>query len=78
MNRLTRDGLPNPSRETKFLCVNGDREKLFSPVQLTTSGIGNLTYPVDPYSCYLCDHYHIISHQASYKLTRQETRFSFG
>ena len=27
------------------------------PVQLTTSKIGNLQpYPVDPYSCYMCDH----------------------
>ena len=25
------------------------------PVQLTTSRIDNLTYPVDPYSCYVFD-----------------------
>ena len=36
-------GLPNPSRETKCLGANGDREILFFPVQLTTSRIGNLT-----------------------------------
>ena len=35
--------LPNPSRETKSLSANGDREKLIFPVQLTTSRIGNLT-----------------------------------
>ena len=26
MRRLARDGLPNPSRETKFSGANGDRE----------------------------------------------------
>ena len=36
-------GLPNPYCETKFLGANGDREIFIFPVQLTTSGIGNLT-----------------------------------
>ena len=36
-------GLPNPSRETKFLGANGDREIFIFRVQLTTSRIGNLT-----------------------------------
>ena len=36
-------GLPNPSRETKSLGANGDREILIFPVQLTTSRTGNLT-----------------------------------
>ena len=36
-------GLPNPSRETKFSGANGDREKIFFSVQLTTNKIGNLT-----------------------------------
>ena len=54
MSRLTRDGLPNPSRETKFSGAKGDRETFIISVQLTTSRIGNLT-PVDPYSCYTCD-----------------------
>ena len=36
-------GLPNPPRETKFSGVNGDREILFFPVQLTTSRMGNFT-----------------------------------
>ena len=36
-------GLPNLSRETKFSGANADRETLFSPVQLTTCRIGNLT-----------------------------------
>ena len=35
--------LPNSSRETKFSGENRDRETLFSPAQLTTSRIGNLT-----------------------------------
>ena len=36
-------GLLNPSRETKFSGANGDREMFTSPVQLTTSRIGDLT-----------------------------------
>ena len=28
----------------------------FPPAQLTTGRIGNLIYPVDPYSRYMCDH----------------------
>ena len=35
-------GRPNPFRKMKFSGANGDREKCFSPVQLTTSRIGNL------------------------------------
>ena len=31
------------SGETKFSDENGDREKIFFPLQLTTSRIGNLT-----------------------------------
>ena len=41
-------GRPNPSRETKFLDANGDREILIFPVQLTTSRIGNLTRLIHP------------------------------
>ena len=36
-------GLPNSSRETKFLGANGDRGIFIFPVQLTTIRIGNLT-----------------------------------
>ena len=43
MRRLTRDGLPNPSRETKFSGANEDGEKKVFLVQLTTSRNGNLT-----------------------------------
>ena len=43
MSRLTRDGTADPSHEIKFSGVNGDREVLTFPVQLTTSKIGNLT-----------------------------------
>ena len=35
-------GLPNPSRETNFSGVNGDRKILSFLVQLTISRIGNL------------------------------------
>ena len=36
-------GLPNPSRETKFSGANAYREIFISPLQLTTSRVGNLT-----------------------------------
>ena len=36
-------GRLNPSRETKFSGTHGDRRIFISPVQLTTSRIGNLT-----------------------------------
>ena len=38
-----RDSRTRLARKTKFSGANGDREKLFFPVQLTTSRIGNLT-----------------------------------
>ena len=41
--RLTRDGTADPSRETKFSGASTDRQLFISPVQLTTSRIGNLT-----------------------------------
>ena len=46
-----RDGTGSPqSRETKFSGAIWDREILISPVQLTTSRIGNWQrYPVDPF-----------------------------
>ena len=40
---MTRDGLPNPSRETKFSGTNADREIFIFPVQLTTCRTSNLT-----------------------------------
>ena len=36
--------------------TNADRAIFIFPVQVTTCRNGNLTYPVDPYSCYMCDH----------------------
>ena len=56
MSRLARDGIAYPSRETKFSGTNADREIFIFPVQLTACRTGNLTYPVEPYSCYMCDH----------------------
>ena len=51
------EGLPNPSRETKFSGANGDREKSFSLVQLTTSRIGNLTRLIHTLAIrVMCDH----------------------
>ena len=43
-------GRLNPSRETKFSGAYGDRGIFPFPVQLTTGRIGNLSYPVDPYT----------------------------
>ena len=48
-----RDCRTRLARETKFSGANGDREIFIFPVQLTTNRIGNLPYPVDPYSCYV-------------------------
>ena len=67
MSKVT--GLPNPSRETKFSSANGDREMSISPVQLTTSRIGNLTRLI--LTLAICDdHTHIqplTAHTANYK-----------
>ena len=35
-------GRPNPSRETKLLGTNGNREMFIFPVQLATRRVGNL------------------------------------
>ena len=58
MSRLTRDGTAEPPCcKTKFSGANADREIVIFPVQLTTCRNRNLiTYPVDPYPCYMCDH----------------------
>ena len=53
---LTRDGRPKPSRETKFSGTYGDRGISIFSLQLSTRRIGNLTYPVDPYSAIYADH----------------------
>ena len=43
MSRLTRDGTVEPVSRNIFSGANGDREVSISPVQLTTSRIGNQT-----------------------------------
>ena len=43
MGRLTRNGTAELSRETNFSGANGGREKMFFPIQLTTSKICSLT-----------------------------------
>ena len=54
MSRMTRGmGLPKPSRETKFSGANRDKEILISPVQLTTSRIGNLTGLILTFAIYV-------------------------
>ena len=54
-----RTGRPNPSRETKFSGVNGDRAKSIFPVQLTMTRIDNHTR-FDPYSAESADHAYIL------------------
>ena len=59
MSRLTRDGTAEPvSRDQILRHERGQGNIHFSFVQLTTCRTGNL-YPVDPYSCYMCDHTYI-------------------
>ena len=41
MSGLQRGGTAEPSRETKFSGANGDKEKTFFPVQLTSRRTGN-------------------------------------
>ena len=65
MSTLTRDGTAeHVSRDQILRRERGQREMLTLPVQLTTYRIGNLTYPVDPYSCYICvcDHIHMYTY----------------
>ena len=50
MNRLTRDGTAEPVSRDQILRHARGQGNIIFPVQLTTSRIGNLTYPVDPYS----------------------------
>ena len=46
----------NLCRETQSSGPNGDSRKIIFPVQLTTSRIGDLTYPVNPYFAECSDH----------------------
>ena len=55
--------MPNPSRETKPSGANADREILISPVQLTTSRIGNLTRLI--HTLALRDDHRYIRHRVS-------------
>ena len=49
-------GMNVVSKHQIIRCERGRLKEIFIfPVQLTTSRIGNLTYPVDPLSCYMYD-----------------------
>ena len=48
-----RNGLPNPSRETKFSGANADREIFIFPVQLNTCRIGNLARLIHALAIYI-------------------------
>ena len=50
MSRMTRDGTAEPvSRDQILRRERKQGEKYMFPVQPTTSRIGNLPYPVDPF-----------------------------
>ena len=63
--------MPNPSRETKFSGTNADREILTSLVHADHVQDWQ-SYPVDPYSCYMCDHTFMVRSllQGEYDSTR--------
>ena len=54
MSRLTRDGTAEPVSRDQILRHARGQGNIIFPVQLTTSRIGNLFYPVDLYSA-ICD-----------------------
>ena len=58
MNRLTRDGTAEPvSRDQTLRHERGQEKKYFScSADHVQDG---QPYPVDPYSCYMCDHTYI-------------------
>ena len=58
MSRLTRDGTAEPVSETKFSGANADRELFHFPCS-ADHGQDWQPYPVDLYSCYMCDHTYI-------------------
>ena len=55
MSRQTWDGTANPSRETKFSGANGDKDMVSFPCSADHEQNWQ-PHPVDPYSCYICDH----------------------
>ena len=71
----TRLARPNSQART-----NAGREIFIFPVRLTTSRIGNLTWLIHPYSCYMCDHTYIIKQGSNnilfYRLQRQNLYIS--
>ena len=67
MNRLTRDGRPNPSRGTKFSGANNEDREIMSifPVHFPCSADHEQDwqpYLVDPYSAICDDHTYILVH----------------
>ena len=52
MSNLTRDGTAKPVSRDQILRRERGQRNIH---QLTTCRFGNL-YPVDPYSCFMCDH----------------------
>ena len=59
MSRLTRDGTAEPVSRDQILRHARGQGNIIFPVQLTTSRIGSLTYPVGPYSAICDDHTYI-------------------
>ena len=55
MSRLTRDGTAEPVTRDKFSGGSRDRKKYIFSVSADHEQDWQ-PYPVDPYSCYVCDH----------------------
>ena len=65
--------MPNPSRENKFSGTNGDREMFIFPVQLTTSGIGNLTRLIHTLAIIRDDH---VTYSSTFIITNDGADFT--
>ena len=72
MSRLTREGAAEPVSRDQILRRERGQGNIFA-VQLTTCRTDSLTYPVDPYCCYMCDHtYTYILGDCGASMTREQ------
>ena len=61
MNRLTRDGTAEPVSRDRILRRVRGQENIYFPCSANHEQDWE-PYPVDPYSCYMCDHTYIHTH----------------
>ena len=61
MSRLTRDGTAEPISQDQILRRERAQGTFHFPC-LADHGQDWQPYPIDPYSCYMCDHTYILSH----------------